>query len=299
MVGDRDIFVARSYLFVPGNNQQLLEKIGVSLAADAIVIDLEDAVPLEQKTLARQLVSATLQQEGFNQQRPVPVYVRVNSGAEKELELDLATLPYNKLKGVRLAKCESAEEITRALGLMQNAETGHAAKNIDLVPTIESARGLLAAHAIAQAPQVTALAFGRADFVRDTNLEVEESELQLAYAYSQLVFASRAAGIHPPIASVYTDLSDLAGLRRNTEALKRFGFFGRSCIHPAQVDVINEVFSPTAEQIAQAREIVAAFDEAASKGLGVTKLANGEFIDRPIVERALATLALHQRIASQ
>ena len=132
---------------------------------------------------------------------------------------------------------------------------------------------------------------------RDLGADVDEAETQTLSARSHLVLASRAAGIRPPIASVYTRIKDLEGLRATTEASRRLGFFGRSCIHPSQVSIINEVFTPSAEQVAEAREIIAAFEQAMAAGSAAVAMSNGQFVDQPIVERARAIVALAARWA--
>jgi citrate lyase subunit beta/citryl-CoA lyase len=152
----------------------------------------------------------------------------------------------------------------------------------------------MAAMEIARAPRVEALAFGAADFIRDIGADPDEAETQTLYARSHLVVASRAAGINPPIASVYTRIKDLDGLRATTEAARRLGFFGRSCIHPSQVPIVNQIFTPTAEQVAEARAIIAAFERARSAGVAAVAMENGQFVDQAVVKRARAIIALSE-----
>jgi citrate lyase subunit beta/citryl-CoA lyase len=280
--------LARSYLFAPGNNPTLLGKV-FAAGADAVVLDLEDAVPLKQKAEARQLVAHALMKA--LSAGKVNAYVRINAVSTDLWRDDLAAALVPGLRGVRLAKAESAAELIRAGEALAEAEgkAGIEPGSLRVVPTIESARGLLAAFEIASAPRVEAIAFGAADFARDIGATVDEDETQTLYARSHLVAVSRAAGIGPPIASVYTRIKDDAGLRRTTEAAARLGFFGRSCIHPAQIAVIHEAFTPSAETIAEARAIVQTFDASAT---GVATLPDGQFLDAPIVARARAILAL-------
>ncbi|MGH9839801.1 MAG: HpcH/HpaI aldolase/citrate lyase family protein [Blastocatellia bacterium] len=282
--------IARSYLFAPGNNQKLLAKV-FDAGADAVVLDLEDAVPLNQKLEARRMIADALS-------RPLagkaPAYVRINAVSTDLWQDDIAAAVAPGLRGIRLAKAESAEEVRRASEALALAEgkAGIPVGALRIVPTIESARGVIAAFEIASAPRVESLSFGAADFIRDIGATVDGDESQTLYARSHLVAASRAAGIQPPVASVFTNLKDLEGLRRTTQQAAHLGFFGRSCIHPSQVAVVNEVFTPTQEAIAEAEAVVRAFDEAVASGAGVATLANGQFIDAPIVARAKAVLTL-------
>jgi citrate lyase subunit beta / citryl-CoA lyase len=282
-----EIMLIRSPLFAPGNNPKLLGKV-FTAGADAVVLDLEDAVPLKQKLEARKLVAGALSQSLL--QKAI-VYVRINPVSTDFWREDIAAVVGAGLHGIRLAKAESAAEVVRVGEALSEAEgkAGLSEGAIRIVPTIESARGLLAAFAIASAPRVESLSFGAADFVRDIGATVDADESQTLYARSHLVAVSRAAGIAPPIASVYTNLSDAEGLRRTTESAARLGFFGRSCIHPAQVAIINDVFTPGAEEIARAEAVVQAFEQSES---GVATLPNGQFIDAPVADRARAVLKL-------
>jgi len=288
--------LARSYLFAPGSNEQLLKKV-FHAGADAVVLDLEDAVAENQKELARQLVSRVLQTRGPSGNPPI--YVRINSVAGGLWRNDIEAITGPALHGIRLAKAESAAEVI-AVGEALNpleVSSGMAAGSLRITPTIESANGVLAAGEIAKAPRVEALAFGHTDFARDVGADPDAQEHETLYARSHLVLVSRAAGIKPPIAPVYTRIRDLDGLRKSTEAARRLGFFGRSCIHPTQIAVIDEVFTPTAEQIAEARAIVHDFEQAAATGRHAVSMENGQFVDLAIARRARAVLALAETLA--
>lgn len=290
--------LARSYLFAPGDNERLLGKV-FEAGADAVVLDLEDAVAPERKSQARQLVGEALKSL-LNSRGSVPlVYVRINAASTSFWQEDIAAVVSPALRGIRLAKAESAEEVHAVDAALSKAESlaGIAPGTLTITATIESAAGVMAAAEIARAPRVETFTFGAADFARDIGADVDEAETQTLYARSHLVLASRAAGIRPPIASVYTRIKDLEGLRATTEASRRLGFFGRSCIHPSQVSIINEVFTPSAEQVAEAREIIAAFEQAMAAGSAAVAMSNGQFVDQPIVERARAIVALAARWA--
>jgi citrate lyase subunit beta/citryl-CoA lyase len=283
--------LCRSYLFAPGDNEKLLGKV-FDAGADAVVLDLEDAVAPERKAEARQMVANVLPARAA-QSRP-RLYVRINAVTTNFWREDVAAITHPILRGIRVAKAESLAQLQQVSDALEQAEqqAGIAIGTIRLVPTIESAVGLLAGAEMARHPRVEAFAFGAADFCHDIGAEPDEMETQTLFARSQLVLLSRAAGINAPIASVYTRLQDVEGLRATTEAARRLGFFGRSCIHPSQLAVIHEVFTPSAEQIAEARTILMAFEKAMNEGSAAIALPDGQFVDRPIVERARAIVAL-------
>ncbi len=285
--------LCRSYLFAPGSNEKLLGKV-FEAGADAVVLDLEDAVAPDRKEQARQMVAAALQNRDCE---GTVVYVRINAVSTGLWRDDINTVVGAALHGIRLAKAESADELKQVDEALTEAEAraGLPVGLLTITPTIESARGLLAAAEMAKSSRVEALSFGAADFCRDIGAEPDAAETETLYARSQLVLISRAAGIHPPIASVHTWIKDPDGLRATSEAARRLGFFGRSCIHPSQIPIIHEVFTPTAEQVAEASALIEAFENAVAAGVGAVALANGQFVDRAVVERARAIVAVRNR----
>jgi citrate lyase subunit beta / citryl-CoA lyase len=132
--------------------------------------------------------------------------------------------------------------------------------------------------------------------MHDIGVEPDPFGLQTLYAQSYVVLVSRAAGLIPPTASVYPRVGDLDGLRATTEAAKRLGFFGRSCIHPSQIPVVHKVFTPSTNDVAQARAIVEAFNRAIAEGRGALVMENGEFVDKPVAERAQAVISLAESL---
>jgi citrate lyase subunit beta/citryl-CoA lyase len=159
--------------------------------------------------------------------------------------------------------------------------------------SLESALGVWNALEIARAdPRILALGFGAVDFVRDIGGGPGTKGLETLYARSRLVLASRVAGIRPPVESVYAQLQDDAGLERATRLSRDLGFFGRAAIHPRQVPIINRIFTPTAEEVAHAREVVQAAAQAGASGTGALRLPSGEFVDLPVVQRAENLLRL-------
>lgn len=283
----------RSYLFAPGSSERLLERV-FGTGADAVVLDLEDAVLPADKARARTLVAGALAARAPASR---PVFVRINAVSSGLWLDDLVAVVGPSLAGIRLAKAESRAEVDAVDAVLCELERARGLRpgQLALVPTIESARGVLAAEAIAAHPRVSALAFGATDFLRDIGGASEPDDRETLHARSHLVLASRAAGIAPPIAPVHTNPTDLEGLRRTSEADRRLGFFGRSCIHPAQVPIVNEVFTPSATEVEQAKRLLEAFDRA---GTGAVLLADGTFVDRAVARRARAILGLAEAMAA-
>ena len=166
--------------------------------------------------------------------------------------------------------------------------------SIRVTGTIESARGLLAAAELAAGPRLDHLAFGSTDFMTDIGADPKAEDRATLWARSFLVAVCRAAGLAPPIAPVWTRLDDEEGLRRSTEECRELGFFGRSCIHPRQLPTVHEVFTPSADQLAQAREVVQVHQEAERSGSGVAVTGSGHFVDAAVLRRAQGLIELSE-----
>ena len=283
--------VARSYLFAPADNELLLEKV-FSAGADAVVLDLEDAVLPSGKARARLLLANALKQRAVSS---MPIFVRINpvsSGSDWQADIEAAVAP--STAGIRLAKAGSQSEINFVDQALSSAERrlGIVPGSVSIVPTIETAEGLLKSAEMATCPRVTGFCFGASDFLNDISGELDQAATALNYAQSYLVLVSKSAGLLAPIASVHTDISDIQGLKRTTEQFRRMGFFGRSCIHPSQLAVVHEVFTPTPEQIKEARTVIETYENAAAGGSGVSKTSAHHFVDESVVARARKTLSL-------
>jgi len=266
-----DIDQPRSWLFAPGHDEKLLRKV-FDVGADAVLLDLEDAVPAGLKDRAREMVAAVAATR--------PCWVRVNRARTEECERDLAAVS-GRVTGIRIPKVESAAEV---------AWVAERARSVQLDCTVESARGVLNAFEIASAPACSLLSYGGLDLAAD--LGSSPGEQETLYARSHLVIAARSAGKPKPSDGIHPQLEDDAGLRAEAEAAKRLGFFGKSAIHPRQVPIIHEVFSPTPEELAWAKQVLWAFEQS---GGAATKTAGGEFVDRPVAERAKQLLEAAQR----
>lgn len=286
--------IPRSYLYVPGDAPEKLAK-ALTRGADAVIVDLEDAVPPAAKDSARDAVRGWLAgQPAAGPGRP-QLWVRLNPGTLGHE--DARAVVGAALTGVMAAKTESAAELDALDGVLTAAESaaGLPAGAIRLVPLLESGSAVLRAGEIAAVPRVERLQLGEADLTADLGITVGPDERELDHLRGQIVLVSAAARIAPPVAPVSTNFRDLESLRSSTRALARCGFLGRACIHPAQVQVVNEVFTPTAEEVDAARDLIARFDEAVAAGRGVVVSAAGRMIDEAVVRQARRVLQLVDR----
>lgn len=287
--------VWRSFLFAPGNHARRVEK-AFTLGADAVILDLEDACPVAEKVVTRPLVAAALAHA-----RECRGYVRVNALSTQFAFGDFAAVIRPGLDGIVLPKVESATDVRTADWLITQLEreSGMAQGAVDLLPIIETAAGVIAVESIARAsPRVRRLAFGAGDLTLDLALEWTRDEVELLPHRSAVVLASRAAGLEPPLDSVWTDLRDADGFRASARRARGLGFQGKMCIHPDQVAVVNEAFTPSAQDIERATRAVAAFAEAQRNGSASLQV-DGQFIDYATVHRAQSVLALMDRIAAR
>jgi citrate lyase subunit beta/citryl-CoA lyase len=272
----------RSFLFAPGNHPRRVEK-ALTLDADAVILDLEDAVATAEKVATRAAIDAAL-----TRPRTGLLYVRVNAADTEFCYGDLVAIVRPGLDGIILPKVESPATLSTIdwLLLQLERELGLGEHSIDLIPIIETARGLTHLDAIlASGTRVKRIAFGAGDFTLDVNMQWQRDEAELAYARARIVTASRAAGLEAPLDTVWVDLQDSEGLETSARAALAYGFQGKMCIHPNQVPVVNRVFTPSEDEIAFAERVVAAFAKAEAEGVASIQL-DGKFIDYPIVYRA-------------
>lgn len=262
--------VARSWLFAPGHNERILAKV-FDAGADEVILDLEDGVGPEFKERARGLVSEVLQSR--------PAWVRINQAGTVECERDLEAVSALAF-GLRLPKVESAGDIAWVAERLDG-------RQVPLTAIIETALGVVNTLEIARVRGVSSLSFGNVDFGADLGTDPADWEAGL-HARSQVVLASRAARIEPPSDGVHTNFQDDEGLRQRALKARRLGFGGKSAIHPRQVPIINEVFSPSAAEVEWALEVVAVYSE--SKG-AAAKTSRGEMVDVPVYERAVRILS--------
>lgn len=273
---------ARSYLYVPGDQKDRLDGASAR-GADALILDLEDSVSEAHKGMARSLVAGWLADNAASGGR---VWVRIASPAE-----DVVVLT-GRVAGVMVPKAEpellaAVDELLAA----REQELQLAPGTFAIIALIETARGLLAAAELAAMPRVARLAIGRADLAAELGLRLEPEDAAFDSLLLQLVVAAAAAGIASPMAPTSTDFRDLEALRQSTERFLRLGFRGRSAIHPAQLAVINEVFTPGDVEVERAERLVAAFEESERSGSGVTVDDQGRMVDVAVVRSAREVLS--------
>lgn len=294
----------RSLLYTPGNDRRKVDKVG-SFRAHGVILDLEDAVPIDEKVAAREAVRQAIPAVKELAGR---VYVRVNPTGEKTdfsvatgaEDIDAVLCP--ELDGLVVPKVESADELVRLEPLIASIEKKQSRPKgtVEVAPIIETALGLWNAFEIARSSsRIKSLHFGAGDFTRDLNLEWTRDETELMYARSRLVVISRAASIEAPIDSVWARLDDGEGFAESARQAKRMGFQGKCCIHPSQVSVVNREFSYVSpEELAEAREVIEAFEEAKRRGSASVRVG-GRFVDYPIVESARQIVELHAMYEEQ
>ena len=261
--------LARSYLFVPGDRPERYAK-ALASGADAVIVDLEDAVAPAAKDSARASLAAWLD-AGHG-----PVVVRINDAASAAFAADLAVVARPGVSAIVLAKAERVADLARVRA---------AAPAAALLPLIETAAGIAAAREIAASPGVQRLLFGSIDLQLDLGIEGDGDELLLFR--SELVLASRLAGLAAPVDGVSTAIDDAAALAADTRRARRLGFGAKLCIHPRQIAAVHDAFAPSAGERAWAERVVAA--AAAARGGAVA--VDGRMVDRPVLLRAEALLA--------
>jgi citrate lyase subunit beta / citryl-CoA lyase len=281
----------RSLLNVPGNRPEMIDK-APGFGADALILDLEDAVPLDRKTEGRETVAgATAHWAGTG---PV-TYVRVNALESGLLEDDLMAIVGRGLEGIQLPKVHDVETIHHVDGLLAELERerGLPQGGIEILVSLESARGVLSAFQIlTAAPRVGSVMVGTAqdaDLQGDVGYVTTPAGLETLYIRSQVILAARAAGIDNPIDGVYADHRDLEGFELAARRARALGYRGKKLIHPAQIEIAHRVFTPTEDELELYRRILDAFDVAVADGRA-TAVLDGRMIDIAMAETARRAL---------
>lgn len=272
-----------SFLYVPGDRADRVAK-ALQAGADAILIDLEDSVALAAKETARGGAVDSLRSQSGG---APTVWVRINSGELGRVDAAALATEAAHLGGLVLAKCDNLEWLDEIASLIP--------LSIPLSPLIESALGLRRLDALCAHPRVTQCHLGEIDLLADVGAHGDGGAELLGHARAELLYASTAAGILPPIGGVYADFRDLEGLDAESAHLAQLGFAGRPAIHPSQVPVINAAFRPTAEELDAATALVTAYDEALTRGQGVVTDEQGKMVDEAVVRRARQLLASQRR----
>lgn len=279
--------IVRSWIYVPGDRPDRFDK-AASRGADAVVLDLEDAVAPASKEEARDQVRRWI---GSNHGHAAQIWVRINQG---EMGMgDARAVASGNISGLCVPKVDNADVLAALDELLTGAERelGVLEGTVALIPLIESAEGLENLRDIVRAKRVVQLQVGEVDLAADLGLS-GDVDMHLAPVRSSILVASVAAGIDPPVGPVSTEFSDLDAFRASTTMVKGQGFLGRACIHPAQVLVVNEIFTPCAEEVAAAVDLLARMDQAQQAGSGVAIDAGGKMIDEASARSARRILAL-------
>ncbi len=277
----------RTRIYLPGNRPRMIQK-GPHLGADAVILDLEDSVSPEEKDAARILVGKAIENIDFGD---AEVMVRINpvhSGGLLDLPVVLTAGP----DSIVVPKCESRDDVRIVDKAINEISPS---KPVAILPMIETAKGILNAYEVACASsRVEAITFGGEDFTQDIGATRTKAGKEIFWGRSMLVIAAKAAGVQA-LDTVFSDLEDEEGLREDTREIKEMGFDGRAAIHPAQIEIIHEVFTPTDAELLYAANVISASEKAWHEGSGVA-VVKGKMIDKPIIQRAEKIIRIAQRL---
>ena len=293
-----DLF--RSLIFVPGNRPNMLER-ALTFDADIIMVDLEDSVPPAEKVAAREVAREwvpRLVKEAPRSSRKI--MVRVNPLDTGLTQDEVAAVAGTDLYGISLGKPESVWDIREADRILSavEASAGLEPGSLKLIPWIENAKAVMAAQQLgAASTRIVALAFGAEDYTNDLGVQRTDSGEEVFYPRSGVPVAARAAGV-ASLDSPFVAFRDPAGLRRDAQVARQMGYTGKFAIHPSQIKVINETFSPSVDEMAYARQVVEAWDRAEAEGRGSADL-DGRMIDVPVIKRAQNLLEFADAIRAQ
>ncbi|MEJ7641744.1 MAG: CoA ester lyase [Candidatus Nitrosocosmicus sp.] len=257
---------SRTLIFIPGNNQRFLEK-SKTVGSDIICFDLEDSVPFEEKETARDLVSKTINDisKSDGSHGKVVVSVRINAPDSELSANDLKKVILDGIDAIVIPKVETDSQIVRISNIIRTLEKENGIPNdfIKLIPSIESALGVVNAYSIAKSdPRVSSLVFGIFDFLHDMKIDSTDDEVLTGYLYgrAKVPVDARAAGVDS-IDSIWQNINDMDGLERDLVFGKKLGYTGKCVIHPSQINLAHKVFAPSLQDIQWAKKVVAVLDE--------------------------------------
>jgi citrate lyase subunit beta/citryl-CoA lyase len=280
----------RSLLFIPGNNERFLKK-STSLHPDILCFDLEDSVPSNEKEAARRLVAAQLASQ--KEDKLSPIYVRINSVDSGMIDGDLESVIGNELDGIVLPKIGTSKEVMQVIDKIHMiASKRKLTPRIQIIPSIETAKGVVNANSIASAHEdVVALVFGVFDYLYDMDIDTEYDEsISYNYARSKIPVDAKAAGIDA-LDGIWQKVSDLDGLAMDATVAKNLGYSGKTLIHPSHINPVHDIFRPTKKQIEWAKKVLASLQDPVEKGnpKGAI-LLDGKMIDAVHYKQAKAVL---------
>lgn len=279
----------RTMMFVPGNNPGMLKDAGI-YGADSLMFDLEDAVAITEKDSARFLVYNAIKTNDYGN---TEIVVRINGLDSPYGMEDIEAVVRAGADVIRLPKTETKEDILAVEAAVEEVERkiGREIGSTRLMAAIESAEGVVNAYSIAScSKRLIGIALGAEDYVTSLKTYRYPDGMELMGARSQIVIAARAAGIYA-LDTVYSDVENEEGFRKEVQLIKQLGFDGKSVINPKQIKPVHEIFAPTEKEIKKSMNIVRAARDAAKQGIGVISL-NGKMIDKPIIARAERTLQM-------
>jgi citrate lyase subunit beta/citryl-CoA lyase len=279
----------RSLIFVPGNSVRFVEK-AKTLAADIICFDLEDSVPDNEKHAARRIIAETLLAR--RQEYCGHVYVRTNSPESGLVSDDLEAVLQKGIDGIVVPKVNDAYEMLEIKKHIVMLEKERKTDKIALMPSIETARGVVNAYLVASADErIKALVFGVFDFLYDMRLDYDEHDpVGYSYVRAKIPVDARAAGVHA-IDAIWQKIDDIDGLIRDATMARRLGYSGKSIIHPSQIEPVHNVFRPSKSEVEWAKKVVQALDQAMKKGTGRGAVRlEGKMIDAVHYKQAKAIL---------
>ena len=276
----------RSLIFVPGNNPRFLEK-AKSLSADVVCFDLEDSVPDKEKKKARTMIKNALKKKN---QYSASVFARTNSPDSNKIEADLKEIVQKGIDGIIIPKVNSAKEIKKIEKIILSIEKKRKIRGIRLIPSIESALGVINCYEIASSSKrIDALVFGIFDLLNDVGIEYAKGNpLGAKYSRYKVPIAAAAAGVYA-IDGIWQDIKDTSGLKKDCKIGKSLGYVGKSVIYPDQINTVHKIFHPNKTEIAWAKLVVKTYDRSTKKGKGAT-VVSGKMIDEVHYKRAKALL---------
>jgi len=278
----------RSLIFVPGNNPRFLEK-AKSLSADIVCFDLEDSVPDKEKKKARTLIKGALKKRN---QYSSSVFARTNSPDSNKIEADLKEIVQKGIDGIVIPKVNSAKEIKKIEKIISSLEKKRKIRGIRLIPSIESALGVINCYEIASASKrIDAIVFGIFDLLNDVGIEYTKGNpLGAKYSRYKVPVAATAAGVYA-IDGIWQDIKDASGLKKDCQVGKSLGYVGKSVIYPDQIKIVHKIFHPNKTEIAWAKKVCSIYKKSSKKGKGAT-VVDGKMIDEVHYKRAKALLEI-------
>ncbi len=275
----------RSLIFVPGNNLRFLEK-AKKLQADVVCFDLEDSVPDNEKNSARKLIKNALKSRS---EYSSSIFVRTNSPLSGKIPSDLKEIVQKGIDGIVIPKVNNVSELKKIQKILSGLEKSKKLKPIQIIPSIESAEGVVNSYPIASfGKRVTAIVFGIFDLLNDLGVEYTKDAPGGKYSRYKIPVDAAAAGISA-IDGIWQDLNDLKGLKKDCNFGKSLGYSGKSVIHPDQISTVHKSFYPNKTEILWAKKVCKVYLESTKKGKGATTV-DGKMIDEVHYKQAIALL---------